>query len=106
MRFTVESDTFLFHKRPPFVVIDKTNRRLKMIVRTERCVDCGDTFTIDIKEFIHKLENGMKLPKRCLCCRKKNRINPNPYAGMYQVMKAYPTTKGHHKQVHGGATNF
>lgn len=77
-----------------------------MTVRIEKCVDCGKEFTIDITEFINKLENGMKLPKRCLCCRKKNRANPNPYLGVFKVMNAYPATKGHRQRVHGGVTNI
>ncbi len=73
-----------------------------MIVRIEQCKDCGKLFTIELAEFIHKLDNGMKLPRRCLCCRREKRVYPNPYAGMYQVMKAYPATKGHRQRVHGG----
>lgn len=42
----------------------------KFIVRIETCVDCGDEFMIDLEEFIQKTESGMRLPKRCVACRK------------------------------------
>ena len=45
----------------------------KFIVRIETCVDCGDEFMIDLEEFIQKTESGMRLPKRCVACRKKCR---------------------------------
>lgn len=45
----------------------------KFIVRIETCVDCGDEFMIDLEEFIQKTESGMRLPKRCVACRKKRR---------------------------------
>ena len=46
----------------------------KFIVRIETCVDCGDEFMIDLEEFIQKTESGMRLPKRCVACRKKTQI--------------------------------
>ena len=42
----------------------------KFIVRIETCVDCGNEFMIDLEEFIQKTESGMRLPKRCVACRK------------------------------------
>lgn len=72
------------------------------VVREEQCIDCGSVFKISLDEFIHKLDNGMKLPKRCKDCRRKNRYSKNPYHGIHQVMYQYPTTKGHCHQVHGG----
>lgn len=76
------------------------------VVRTERCLDCGSCFTISLEEFIYKLDNGMKLPKHCKNCRKKNRSKPNPYLGIRQTMHQYPATKGHRHTVHGGASSF
>ncbi len=73
------------------------------VVRTERCIECGDVFTIPLNEFIWKLDNGMKLPKRCRCCREKRRRHPDPFQGTRQVMYQYPATKGHRHTVHGGA---
>lgn len=53
----------------------------KFIVRIETCVDCGDEFMIDLEEFIQKTESRMRLPKRCVACRKKRRCERDPYAG-------------------------
>lgn len=72
------------------------------VVREEQCVQCGAIFTISLEEFIYKLDNGMKLPKRCKECRRKNRAVENPYHGIYQIMHQYPATKGHRHHVHGG----
>ena len=72
------------------------------VVREERCVECGSVFKIELEEFIYKLDNGMKLPKRCKDCRRKNRAAVNPYQGIHQIMYQYPGTKGHRHQVHGG----
>ena len=49
------------------------NENSKFIVRIETCVDCGDEFIINLEEFIKKTESGMRLPKRCVACRKKRR---------------------------------
>lgn len=73
------------------------------LVRQEQCVECGSTFTISLDEFIQKVDNGMKLPKRCKDCRRKNREHPNPYHGIRSTMYQYPSTKGHRQKVHGGA---
>lgn len=53
----------------------------KFIVRTEKCIDCGAEFIIDLEEFIQKTESRMRLPKRCIACRKKRRHEKDPYAG-------------------------
>lgn len=73
-----------------------------MIVRIEKCADCGEKFTIDLAEFIQKLDNHMKLPRRCMKCRRNRRLNLDTYAGLQKTMYAYPITKGHRHQVHGG----
>ncbi len=44
------------------------------VVRKEQCVECGAAFSISLEEFIYKLDNGMKLPKRCKDCRRKTVI--------------------------------
>lgn len=75
-------------------------------VRTERCLQCGGKFEISLEEFIHKLDNGMKLPKRCKKCRRKNRLHPDPYLGIRQIIHQYPSTKGHRQTVHGGVSSF
>ena len=72
------------------------------VVRKEQCVECGAVFTISLEEFIYKLDNGMKLPKRCKDCRRRNRDHANPYHGIRQIMRQYPATKGHRHKVHGG----
>lgn len=59
------------------------------VVRQEQCVECGTTFTISLEEFIQKVDNGMKLPKRCKDCRRKNREHPNPYHGIRSTMYQY-----------------
>ena len=46
------------------------NANSNFIVRIETCVDCGDEFIINLEEFIKKTESGMRLPKRCIACRK------------------------------------
>lgn len=74
-----------------------------MIVRKTKCADCGQEFEITLEEFIYKLDHGMKLPRRCAACRKKNRQNPDPYRGLFAVMNQYPSTRGHRHSVHGGA---
>ena len=68
----------------------------------EQCIQCGATFAISLEEFIQKVDNGMKLPKRCKECRRKNRKHPDPYRGIRSVMRQYPSTKGHRQTVHGG----
>ena len=72
------------------------------VVRKEQCVECGAVFTISLEEFIYKPDNGMKLPKRCKDCRRRNRDHANPYHGIRQIMRQYPATKGHSHKVHGG----
>lgn len=42
----------------------------KYPVRIENCIDCGNEFIIVLEEFIQKTESGMRLPKRCVACRK------------------------------------
>ena len=59
----------------------------KFIVRIETCVDCGDEFMIDLEEFIQKTESGMRLPKRCVACRKKRRYERDPYAGWLSTLE-------------------
>lgn len=54
------------------------NANNKFIVRIETCVDCGDEFIINLEEFIKKTESGMRLPKRCVACRKKRRCERDP----------------------------
>ena len=76
------------------------------VVRHEKCKQCGCMFTISLEEFIHKVDNGMKLPKRCKECRKKNRKNPDLYEGLRSIMRIYPSTKGHRHTVHGGYPNI
>lgn len=73
------------------------------VVREEKCVECGAAFQISLEEFIYKLDNGMKLPRRCKACRRKNRAGANPYHGLRRIMGQYPATKGHRHRVHGGA---
>lgn len=73
------------------------------VVRKEQCVECGAAFSISLEEFIYKPDNGMKLPKRCKDCRRKNRDHANPYRGIRQIMRQYPATKGQRRKVHGGA---
>lgn len=73
-----------------------------LTVREEQCIQCGATFQVSLEEFIYKLDHGMKLPKRCKECRRKNRETPDPYLGIRQVMRQYPSTKGHRHHVHGG----
>ena len=73
-----------------------------LVVRREQCVECGAPFVISLEEFIQKLDNGMKLPKRCKACRAKNRENPDPFKGAGGTMFQYPATKGHRHKVHGG----
>lgn len=63
------------------------------VVRKEQCVECGAAFSISLEEFIYKPDNGMKLPKRCKDCRRKNRDHANPYRGIRQIMRQYPATK-------------
>lgn len=72
-----------------------------LVARYEQCVDCGKNFVVSLDEFIKKLDNGMKLPKRCTNCRKKNRINADPFKGLKGIMFQYPSTKGHRHKVHG-----
>ena len=52
--------------------------------------------------FIKKTESGMRLPKRCVACRKKRRSERDPYAGWLSTLGRYPATKGHRHSVHGG----
>lgn len=70
--------------------------------KEEYCAECGAVFKITLNEAIHKFEAGMSLPKRCQSCRKKRRLQPNPYEGLRATMKQYPSTKGHRHTVHGG----
>lgn len=72
-----------------------------LAVRHEKCIDCGMTFIVSLEEFIEKLDNGMKLPKRCKKCRTQNRMNADPYKGLKTIMHQYPSTKGHRNKVHG-----
>lgn len=72
------------------------------VIREEKCVECGAIFQISLNEFISKLNNGMKLPRRCKDCRRKKRTCASPYYGLHQIMRQYPVTKGHRHHVHGG----
>ena len=81
----------------------KKRSDVMFVVRKEQCVECGAAFSISLEEFIYKPDNGMKLPKRCKDCRRKNRDHANPYRGIRQIMRQYPATKGHRRKVHGGA---
>jgi DNA replicative helicase MCM subunit Mcm2 (Cdc46/Mcm family) len=38
------------------------------------CKDCGKTFSINEKDQLFYQKMGFELPKRCLDCRKKNKI--------------------------------
>lgn len=71
-------------------------------VRKEHCVNCGAEFEISLEEFIYKLDHGMRLPKRCRACRRRNRAYPDPYKGLQAVRASYPATKGRRHSVHGG----
>ena len=74
----------------------------RLVVRKSICVECGAEFNLSLQEFIQKLDNGMRLPKRCKGCRSNRRRHPDPYAGFYSVYVSYPLTKGHRGTVHGG----
>ena len=74
----------------------------KYPVRIENCIDCGNEFIIVLEEIIQKTESGMRLPKRCVACRKKRRYERDPYAGWLSTLGKYPATKGHRHSVHGG----
>ena len=76
------------------------------IVRQTQCVECGAVFPISLEELIPKVNNGMKMPKRCKNCRRKNREHPNPYHWLRTILYQYPSTKGHRHKVHGGVTSF
>lgn len=78
------------------------NANSNFIVRIETCVDCGDEFIINLEEFIKKTESGMRLPQRCIACRKERRYERDPYAGWLSTLGRYPATKGHRHSVHGG----
>ena len=59
----------------------------KYPVRIENCIDCGNEFIIVLEEFIQKTESGMRLPKRCVACRKKRRYERDPYAGWLSTLE-------------------
>ena len=59
----------------------------KYPVRIENCIDCGNEFIIVLEEFIQKTESGMRLPKRCVVCRKKRRYERDPYAGWLSTLE-------------------
>lgn len=59
----------------------------KYPVRIENCIDCGNEFIIVLEEFIQKTESGMRLPKRCVVCRKKRRYARDPYAGWLSTLE-------------------
>ena len=59
----------------------------KYPVRIENCIDCGNEFLIVLEEFIQKTESGMRLPKRCVACRKKRRYERDPYAGWLSTLE-------------------
>ena len=59
----------------------------KYPVRIENCIDCGNEFIIVLEEFIQKTESGMRLPKRCIACRKKRRYERDPYAGWLSTLE-------------------
>lgn len=72
------------------------------MVRESKCVECNQVFYISLEEFIHKTDAEMKLPKRCLDCRRLRRKNTNPFDDLFSTMRQYPITKGHRHRVHGG----